>query len=139
LSDPEEALRPRRPANGGPVFAEPWHAETLAVVHALIGSGLFSAADWAGALGREVAAATARGDADTDETYYLCVLAALEGLLTETSPDLAVDLDDRAEAWRRAYLATPHGHPVTLEAACRPPLDHDHHHHHPDDPDLAPC
>ena len=53
MSGPEAALLPREPAAGTPVFAEPWHAEVLAVAFALTRDGIFSAGEWADALGAD--------------------------------------------------------------------------------------
>jgi len=127
LSDPNSALLPREPAEGAPTFAVPWHAEALGIANVLIESGMFSATDWAEALGEEIRQRAA--EPDTDETYYRAVLAALERLVSEKSPSTGGSLSQRVEAWRRAYINTPHGKPVTLAAADRPHLDHDHDHH----------
>ena len=112
MSAPESALLPREPEAGAPIFTVPWHAEVLGIANALIRGGMFSAAEWAEALG------------------------ALERLVGEKSPETGGSLQDRVEAWRRAYLNTPHGQPVTLAAAEVENVDHhhdhDHHHHHHD-------
>jgi nitrile hydratase accessory protein len=118
-----EALLPREPDAGAPVFAEPWHAEVLALAYTLTEAGLFSAGEWADALGAEIRKATARDERDSDAAYYAAALAALEGLIARKSPDTGASLAPRVEAWRRAYLNTPHGHPVELAAG------EDAHHH----------
>jgi len=130
LSRPEAAaIRPREGNPDAPVFAEPWHAQVLAVAHGLSASGLFSASDWATALGAALRDGEARGEPDTDETYYAAALTALERLVAERSPATGVALAGRIEAWRRAYLATPHGKPVELAAGIDPertiPHSHD--------------
>lgn len=124
------AVLPREPAPGSPVFAEPWHAEVLAVAHALTRAGLFTTSEWAATLGAEVRNATEAGLPDTDATYYRSALAALERLVRDKSPETGESLEERVEAWRRAYLHTPHGRPVVLAAAAHPAEnDHDHHRH----------
>lgn len=131
MSAPEFALLPREPAEGGPTFTVPWHAEALGIANVLIESGMFSLNEWAEALGEEIRGR--RGEPDTEETYYRAVLAALEQLVAAKSPATGESLAERVEAWRRAYLNTPHGKPVTLAAAAGPTPDHDHHdhdHHH---------
>jgi len=128
LSEPEEALLPRGPAPGAPVFAEPWHAEVLALAYALARDGMFSAGEWAEALGAEIARATAAGEPDTEAGYYAAALKALESLVSAKSPTTGAALAGRVEAWRRAYLNTPHGKPVTLAAATLPMAHHGHHH-----------
>ena len=57
-----------------------------------------------------------RCDPDTRETYYGAAVAALETLLGRMGSISRNALDDRTEQWRRAYLHTPHGRPVELEA-----------------------
>jgi nitrile hydratase accessory protein len=134
LSAPDAALLPREPAAGAPVFAEPWHAEVLAVAFALTRAGLFSAGEWADALGQEIRRHGEPGGGDSEESYYRAALAALERLVGDKLPETGRSLAGRVEAWRRAYLDTPHGRPVTLAAGAGPvdnhPHTHDHHHHH---------
>ncbi len=103
---PEDPLAPR-----GDVFAEPWHAQVLANAHALIRAGQISASEWAEALGAALARAEEEGAADTDETYYL---AALEALETVGPLDQAT-LSDRKSEWEAAYRRTAHGKPVVLD------------------------
>lgn len=110
------ALLPREPAPGAPVFAEPWHAEVLAIASALTRSGLFTPAEWAEALGAEIRRAGEPGHPDTEASYYRCALAALEALVGDKSPETGGSLASRVEVWRRAYLNTPHGNPVELAA-----------------------
>ena len=64
-----------------PVFSEPWEAQAFALVVALQDRGIFTAAEWADALGAEIRRAQAAGDPDTGDTYYGHWLAALERLL----------------------------------------------------------
>lgn len=105
LKHPENALAPY-----GPVFKEGWHAQTLASAYALEQAGSFTASEWASALGAALAEAEAHGAPDTEETYYLCALTALEAL----APMLRSELEARKKAWEQAYLNTPHGSPVAL-------------------------
>ncbi|HZP21177.1 MAG TPA: nitrile hydratase accessory protein [Bauldia sp.] len=137
MNRPEEALHPREARAGTPVFAEPWHAQVLAIADGLITGGMFSAAAWADALGAALRDAAKSGLPDDEATYYASALRALEALVAEKAPQESSALPGRVEAWRRAYLNTLHGRPVELAAAERPPLrhgsgDHDHHDHdHP--------
>ena len=62
----------------GPVFREPWEAQAFALARSLQERGVFSAAEWAAALGAEIKQAQAAGDPDTGETYYHHWLATLE-------------------------------------------------------------
>ena len=121
LSAPEAGWISRASAAAGaPVFAEPWHAEVLALAFALVERGTFSPAAWSEALGAELRRAQARGEPDDQETYYAAALAALEHLVASSGSLTAGALSARVEAWRRAYLATPHGRPVELAAAGDP-------------------
>jgi nitrile hydratase accessory protein len=129
LSGPEATLLPREPAEGAPTFSVPWHAEALAIANVLMQSGMYSASEWAAALGAGITRLAAAGEPDTDETYYRAVLAALEQLVAEKSQTTGGSLADRVEAWRRAYVNTPHGQPVLLEAADRPAMEHGGHDH----------
>ena len=104
------------PADKDPVFCEPWQAQAFALANALIDKGIFSADEWAAALGAEIRRAQAAGDPDTGETYYNHWLAALERLCADKGLAPGAEVDRRAEEWRAAYLATPHGRPVELKA-----------------------
>lgn len=118
------------------MFEVPWHAEALGIANALMLGGMYSEVEWAETLAAEICQLDASGAPDTEESYYQAVLAALERLVGEKSPETAGSLVARVEAWRRAYLNTPHGRPVTLAAAAGPAVDHesddyeDHHHDH---------
>jgi hypothetical protein len=91
---------------------------------------MFSAVEWAETLGAEIRRLADEGEPDNEEAYYRAALGALEPLVGEKSPDAGELLVDRVEAWRRAYLNTPHGQPVTLAAAAGPAENHVHHHDH---------
>jgi nitrile hydratase accessory protein len=129
LRAPETALLPREPSPGAPVFAVPWHAEVLGIANALMQSGMFSEVEWAETLGVAIRRIADAGEPDNEETYYQAVLGSLEQLVGEKSPVAGGLLLDRVEAWRRAYLNTPHGQPVTLDAAALSYDGHDHDHH----------
>jgi len=101
--------------DGEPAFDEPWQAQVMALAFQLVERGAFSAAAWSDALGAELAVRAARGEPDDPPGYYQAALAALEGLLDGGGVARA-ELAERTEAWRRAYLHTPHGQPVVLGA-----------------------
>ena len=105
------------PSDGdGPAFEESWHAEAFAVVVTLHEAGAFTWDEWVDALATAIAAAQAAGDPDLGDTYYDHWLAALEGLCLAKGLVVADQIDRREGAWREAYLRTPHGEPVLLEA-----------------------
>lgn len=95
-------------------FTEIWHAQVLAMADELKNAGWFSAQNWAQSLGAELEAANARGAADTEDTYFLCALVALESLCRDKGGVSSNVLSERKSAWETAYHATPHGQPVTL-------------------------
>jgi hypothetical protein len=64
------------------LFVVPWHAEALGIVNALVQSGMYSQVEW---------------------TEALSVLAALEHLVGEKSPETGGSLADSVEAWQRRY------------------------------------
>jgi nitrile hydratase accessory protein len=111
-----DTLGPRESGGGAPVFAEPWHADALAIANVLTNTGVFSAAEWSAALGIAVHASQARGEPDDEAHYYEAVLVALESLINRSLPDIGTAITPRVEQWRRAYLNTPHGQPVELRA-----------------------
>lgn len=96
------------------IFQEGWHAQVIALAFNLVERGQFTNAQWSEALGGELVKAKTRHDADNSETYYRAALAALESLLDEQQSLSSDSLDDRTQAWRKAYLRTPHGQPVAL-------------------------
>jgi nitrile hydratase accessory protein len=97
----------------GPVFAAPWEAQAFALAVSLSERGLFTWPEWAAALGEEIAGAGERGEGEGG--YYRLWLRALERMVREKGVVDESALAGRAAAWRRAYLSTPHGRPVTLE------------------------
>ena len=98
-------------------FDAPWQAQAFAVVLSLHESGAFTWQEWAETLSGEIEKAQALGDPDLGDTYYLHWLNALETISREKGLAGAAEMTERAEAWRRAYLATPHGKPVLLDNA----------------------
>jgi nitrile hydratase accessory protein len=100
---------------GGPIFAEPWQAQTFAMTLALYEAGQFTWPQWAAALSAQIAAAQGAGDPDTGETYWTHWLAALEAITVQSGAATAAGLADLRDAWDRAARATPHGTPLALE------------------------
>ncbi len=98
------------------MFAEPWEAQAFALTLKLHEAGHFTWSEWATTLGAEIEAARSRGDPDRGDTYYEHWLAALERLAAEKGLLRDGELGARKAAWKRAFLNTPHGQPVTLDA-----------------------
>ena len=117
MSRPEKnTFAPLARRDGEPVFDEPWQAQALGLAFSLCERGVFSRANWSQALGAALERILPSGASDTPQTYYRAVAEALEGLLRESGEVSANMLDERTQIWRRAYLNTPHGKPVELQA-----------------------
>jgi nitrile hydratase accessory protein len=99
----------------GPVFREPWEAQSFAMALALYDRGLFTWAEWAATLAAEIKRAQAAGDPDTGETYYRHWLAALERIVAEKGVTDAATLRKYFDAWDHAADRTPHGTPIELK------------------------
>ncbi len=95
------------PLEEEPVFAEPWEAQAFAMAVKLNEAGHFTWAEWAEALGAELAA-------HPHENYYECWLAALEELVERKGLMSAAERLRRVNEWDRAARATPHGQPIVL-------------------------
>ena len=136
------SLFPDQPTeNGEPVFMEPWEAQAFSLVIALHESGVFSWDEWSDALAQAIrrdlhpggveevvqrvseAVAEDAGEKSSErmeakedrrDSYYQNWLAALEQLAIAKGLSGAGELAQRVQAWREAYLATPHGQPVEL-------------------------
>jgi nitrile hydratase accessory protein len=108
---------PGLPRDGdGPVFGEPWQAHAFAMALALHERGVFTWPEWAAALGAQIDAAQAGGDADLGDTYYRHWLAALESLVAAKGVSSARELARYEQAWDHAADRTPHGKPIELRA-----------------------
>jgi nitrile hydratase accessory protein len=110
---PPELVRIPRDAEG-PVFREPWEAQSFAMVMALYERGCFTWPEWAAALSAEIARAQAAGDPDTGETYYRHWQAALEWIVAEKNLTDTHALERYRDAWDHAADRTPHGTPIEL-------------------------
>lgn len=106
------SAQPVTPGDQTPTFCEPWEAQAFALVVALQDKGVFTASEWATALGVEVHGERA---ADDGHDYYEHWLAALEKLLIAKGLASTAAVDSLAAAWERAAHATPHGKPILLD------------------------
>jgi nitrile hydratase accessory protein len=99
----------------GPVFREPWEAQSFAMALALHERGLFTWTEWAATLAGEIKRAQAAGDPDTGETYYRHWMAALERLISAKGVATSETLHRYRDAWDHAADRTPHGLPIELK------------------------
>ena len=100
-----------------PVFAEPWHAQVFALTVSLNESGHLDWPDWASAFGATLARHGLDRDLDGGDDYFTAWVETVEGVLTARGMAAPGDLAALRDAWRQAYLVTPHGEPVRLGAA----------------------
>jgi nitrile hydratase accessory protein len=98
----------------GPVFREPWEAQSFAMALALYERGVFTWPQWSAFLAEEIARAQAAGDPDTGENYYRHWQNALERIVAERGLTDAGALKRYHHAWERAAARTPHGSPIEL-------------------------
>ena len=98
----------------GPVFKEPWQAQAFAVAVSLCEQGYFSWSEWVEQFSAQVKLAQQSGDPDLGDTYYNHWLKSLEVIVSEKQIIAISELKARKEAWREAYLRTPHGKSVEL-------------------------
>ncbi len=116
MDEPDKTLKPLAGVDGEPVFAEAWQAQALAIADTLVQNGMFGASAWSEALGEALKQAEASGASDDQETYYRCVLRALEGLVSSHSEIDRQTMTGMRADWEQAYLDTPHGQPVKLKS-----------------------
>ena len=98
----------------GPVFREPWEAQTFAMELTLHERGLFTWKEWAAALADEIKRAQASGDPDEGDTYYRHWLATLEKLVAAKGVATLEAQHRYRDAWDHAADRTPHGLPIEL-------------------------
>ncbi|WP_415920038.1 nitrile hydratase accessory protein [Tateyamaria sp. SN6-1] len=97
-----------------PAFEAPWHAQLFALTVHLNEAGHFTWPDWAARFGATLRAHSKASDLNGGDDYFAAWLETLEALLTELGTADASEIAQLTEAWRAAYLHTPHGHPVRL-------------------------
>ena len=100
-----------------PAFREPWQAKAFAFVVLLHREGHLTWDDWVRTLAEEISASPQCADEDAELAYHRQFLTALEKIVATRGLTTPEEMQARKLAWRRAYLATPHGCPVDLAAA----------------------
>jgi len=117
MNEPDKTnLQPLLRDRDQPVFDEQWQAQALGMADLLIQAELISANQWSQTLGKHLKESQA-ADADTMEGYYQAVLHALEELIQQHDLLTHKQINLREQAWKEAYLSTPHGQPVKLNEA----------------------
>jgi len=97
-----------------PAFEAPWHAQLLALTVGLNEAGHFAWTDWAARFAATLARHGADKDLNGGDDYFHAWLVTLEEILAETGLADPGQVEDMRAAWEAAYLATPHGEPVSL-------------------------
>lgn len=116
MSAPETSALRRIPCDAdGPVFSEPWQAQAFALAVQMNAEGALTWAEWAEALGRELAV----DPGDDGSRYYQHWVAALEALVARRGFAAADELATRKADWAEAYRRTPHGQPIELATPSR--------------------
>jgi nitrile hydratase accessory protein len=110
-------------------FQKPWHATGFAILLSLHRAGLFSWPEWVDAFSSRDRMSPDRAGECVEDGYYRRVLETVEDLLSGKGMMTAQALAAMDDAWRRAYLGTPHGMPVELSNAVAVKDDHNHHDH----------
>ena len=99
-----------------PAFEAPWHAQLFAITVHLNETGQFSWPDWAARFGTTLKRHGLEKELNGGDDYFLAWLETLESLLAEKGQAAPDALEALRAAWEEAYLTTPHGQPVTLQA-----------------------
>lgn len=118
--------------SGSSEFAEPWQAQAFACAIHLSRKGVFTWTEWVEVFSAEIRAHPQTQGETANAAYFRQWLAALERIVGKKGAATSAEIDTRQEAWRQAYLNTPHGVPVELANAnaAHPPSGAGHHHHH---------
>lgn len=107
--------QPLKTLDGLPVFEQEWQAQILAMADTLILNKSIEPTSWSENFGAGLEQAHAAGQPDDLRTYYKVALDTLEMLLTAQGDVTEVELSNKRQAWKQAYLNTPHGEPVRIQ------------------------
>ncbi len=100
--------------NPSAVFEMPWHAEIFAMTVHLHKEGVFSWPDWTERFSNALAGAGVHHNLNGSNDYYNIWLDTFIQFIAEKGVTNEPAIDFLSEKWRKAYLCTPHGMPVTL-------------------------
>ena len=98
-----------------PAFEAPWHAQLFALTVHLNEAGLFAWPDWAARFGGTLKRHGLERDLNGGDDYFAAWLETLETLLAESGAAAPDDVQQVRTKWEAAYLATPHGAPVSIK------------------------
>jgi nitrile hydratase accessory protein len=77
--------------------------------------GTFTWSEWSNTLVHEIKHGQTAGDPDSEATYYLLWLRALERVVVQAGVTSMQTLTMYRDAWDRAAHRTPHGHAIELQ------------------------
>ena len=97
-----------------PAFAAPWHAQVFALTVHLHERGHFTWPAWAERFSATLKRHGASSELDGGDDYFHAWVETLEEILAEAGDAAPSDVAEVTQAWRTAYLSTPHGDPVSL-------------------------
>lgn len=97
-----------------PAFEAPWHAQVFALTVHLNQTGRLDWSDWAARFGETLRLHGLAKELNGGEDYFMAWLATLEAFLDESVGVDRSEVSRMRSAWEAAYLATPHGAPVSL-------------------------
>ena len=100
-----------------PAFQEPWHAQIFALTVHLNEAGYFQWRDWAQRFGATLARNGLSKDLNGGDDYFAAWLETLEEYLDALGLAAPEQVAALRAAWEEAYLRTPHGAPVKVDAA----------------------
>lgn len=112
-----------------PAFDYPWQASMFSLTVHLYKAGLFPWSQWVEIFSDEIKRSPRRQHESINDAYYRQWAVAFEAMLETLGLVTGKGVEEAAQAWRLAYLNTPHGMPVLLQNADCPPAKTHHHHH----------
>ncbi len=97
-----------------PAFETPWHAQVFALTVHLNETGVLNWPDWTQAFGATLHRHGLNKSLNGGDDYFVAWLETLEGFLQSQNLATADTIETLRDAWKAAYLCTPHGKPVHL-------------------------
>ena len=95
-------------------FHEPWHAQIFALTVHLNEQGHFDWKNWSEVFSDNLSSKGSKNLIIDDNDYYLIWLTTLEEFLGAKGKIQCGEITQYFQAWREAFLNTPHGQPVSL-------------------------
>lgn len=95
-------------------FDEPWQAKAFALAVHLNEQGLFTWPEWTESFANVARQNPLPSDKSESTAYWRHWILTLEQMITERGQSTPDDLEALRQAWREAFLTTPHAKPVVL-------------------------